>query len=114
MKWFLPGKTMLNMHINVRSIEGILPEQQTNQELDEEEDEEHEATTQKPTCNEATEHMNALRCFVDSIPEVPQQIWKTLWDMENYILQQTERTYKQSTLDNFFKKLGTICVVSML
>jgi hypothetical protein len=34
MKWFLPGKTMLNMHTKVKSIEDILSEQQTNQEAD--------------------------------------------------------------------------------
>jgi hypothetical protein len=40
-----------------QSTEDILPEQQTNQEPDEAESNEHEeAITQKPTCNEATEH----------------------------------------------------------
>jgi hypothetical protein len=76
MKWCLPGKAMLNMHINVKRIEGMLSEQQTNQEPDEEEEEEdehEEAITQKPTCNEAIEHLNALQCFVESISEVPQQ-----------------------------------------
>jgi hypothetical protein len=70
-----------------------------------EEDKHEEAIAQKPTYNEAIEHLNALQCFVESISEVPQQIWKTLWDMENYIFQQTEKNYKQSALDNFFKKL---------
>jgi hypothetical protein len=42
---------------------------------------------------------------MDSISEVTQQIWQTLWNMENYIFEQTENNYKQSTLDNFFKKL---------
>jgi DNA-binding transcriptional MerR regulator len=71
MKWFLPGKAMLNTHINLKSIKDILSEQQTNQEPD-------EAITQKLPCNEAIEHSNALQCFVESISEVPQQIWKTL------------------------------------
>jgi hypothetical protein len=31
MKWFLPGKAMLNKHINLKSIKDILSEQQTNQ-----------------------------------------------------------------------------------
>jgi hypothetical protein len=44
-----------------QSIEDILHEQQTNQEPDEAESDEHEeAITQKPTCNEATEHYNPL------------------------------------------------------
>jgi hypothetical protein len=38
MKWFLPVKAMLNMHINVKSTEDLLSEQQTNQKPDEEED----------------------------------------------------------------------------
>jgi hypothetical protein len=97
-KWFLPGKAMLNMQINVQCIEDILSEQQTNQEPDEEEDKHEEAITQKPICIKATEYLNALLCFVRFIAEVPQQIWKTL-------LQQTEKNYKQSTPDNFFKKL---------
>jgi hypothetical protein len=42
MKRFLSGKAVLNTHINVKSIEDILSEQQTNQEPDEEEDK-HEA-----------------------------------------------------------------------
>jgi hypothetical protein len=104
MKWLLPGNAILNT-ISVKIIEDILPEEQTNQEPDEEEEEiEHEAITQKPTCNKATEHLNVL-CLVERISEEPQQIWKTLWDTENYILQQTEKNYKQSRMDNFFKKL---------
>jgi hypothetical protein len=48
MKWFLPRKAMLNTHINVKSIEDILPEQHTNQEPDEEgeEDKHEEASMQ--------------------------------------------------------------------
>jgi hypothetical protein len=34
--------------------------------------------------------------------------------MENYILQQTEKNYKQPTLDNFFKKLNISCSESVL
>jgi hypothetical protein len=102
MKWFLPGNAILNM-ISVKIIEYILPEEQTNQGPYEEEVE-HEAITQKPTCNKTTEHLNVL-CLVERISEEPQQIWKTLWDTENYILQQTEKNYKQSRMDNFFKKL---------
>jgi hypothetical protein len=61
MKWLLLGKATLNTCTNVKIIEHILSLQQTGQELDEEEKEEHEeATTQKPTCNEAIEHLNAL------------------------------------------------------
>jgi protein tyrosine/serine phosphatase len=61
---FLPRKAKLNKH-NIKSIEDILSEQRTNQEPDEWEDDEHEeAITQKPACNKATEHLNALRCFV--------------------------------------------------
>jgi hypothetical protein len=33
--------------------------------------------------------------------------------MENYIFQQTEKNYKQSALDNFFKKLWIFCVLSL-
>jgi hypothetical protein len=70
-------------------IEDKISEQQTNQETDEEEEmvEHEEAITQKATCNEAIEHLNALQCFVESISEMPQQIWKTICGMENYILQ---------------------------
>jgi hypothetical protein len=32
--------------------------------------------TQKPARSEATEHVNALPCFVRSKAEVRQQIWK--------------------------------------
>jgi hypothetical protein len=109
MKWFLPGQATLNTHINVKSIEDILYEQQTNQEPDEEEDKHEEAITQKTTCNEAIEHLNALQCFV----EVPRQIWTPLWDMEKHIFQQTEKNYKQSTQENLFKKPQTLCVVSL-
>jgi hypothetical protein len=91
---------MVNMQI-VNSTEGTLSEQQTNQEPDEK----GRTNMKKPTCNEASEHLNGLRCFMESISKVPQQIWKTLWDMENYILQQTKENYKQYTLDNFLKKL---------
>jgi hypothetical protein len=48
---------------------------------DEEDKEEEEAITQKPTCNEAFEHLNALWWSVESISEVPQQMWKAIWDM---------------------------------
>jgi hypothetical protein len=67
-----------------------LSEQQTNQEPDEEEEHE-EAISQKPTCSEAIEHLIALQHSVEGISEVPQQIWETLRDMENYLLQQTEK-----------------------
>jgi formiminotetrahydrofolate cyclodeaminase len=62
MKWFLAVKTMLlNMHINIKIIEDILFQQQTNKNTEEVEDDEcEEATTRKPTCNEAIEHLNAL------------------------------------------------------
>jgi hypothetical protein len=61
-----------------RSIEDILSEQQTDQEPDNEDKAEHEeAISQKPTCNNAIEHLNALQRFVEGISEVPQQIWKT-------------------------------------
>jgi hypothetical protein len=46
---------MLNAQINVKSIEDILSEQQTNQKPDDE-DEHEEANT----CNNVTEHLNAL------------------------------------------------------
>jgi hypothetical protein len=59
MKRFLPGKAMLNIHINVTTTEDILSKQQTNQEPDKV-DKHEEAITQKPTCNKAIEHMNAL------------------------------------------------------
>jgi hypothetical protein len=66
MKWFLPGKVMLNILINVNSIEDVLSEKQTNQEADEEEEKDkHEgAITQKPMFKKAIEHFNALQCFV--------------------------------------------------
>jgi hypothetical protein len=51
---------MLNMHINIKYTEDILSEQQTNLEPEEEKDEHEEAITQKPTCNDAFEHLNAL------------------------------------------------------
>jgi hypothetical protein len=47
----LAGKAMLNIHIEVKSTEDILSEQQTNQEPDEEEDKHEEAVTQTPTYN---------------------------------------------------------------
>jgi hypothetical protein len=59
----LAGKAMLNIHIEVKSIEDILSEQQTNQEPDEEEDKHEEAVTQMPTYNKAIEHLNALQCL---------------------------------------------------
>jgi hypothetical protein len=45
-KWFLPVKAVLNTHINIKSIEDILSEQQTNQEQDEEEYEHEKANMQ--------------------------------------------------------------------
>jgi hypothetical protein len=77
MKLFLPGKGILNMHINAKTIEDTLSEQQPNQEPDEEEEEKghEEVIIQNPTCNKAIEHLNALHCFVESISELPQQIW---------------------------------------
>jgi hypothetical protein len=60
-KWFLPGNATLNTHINVKSIKGILSEQQTNQEPDERQEDKHEeAIAQKPTSNENTEQLKAL------------------------------------------------------
>jgi hypothetical protein len=38
MKWLLRGRATLYMHINVKSIEDVLSEQQTSQEPDEEEE----------------------------------------------------------------------------
>jgi hypothetical protein len=70
----------------VSSMNSTLFLYMTTKVEEEEEDEYEDAVTQKPTCIEETEHLNALRCCVESISEVPQQIWKTLWDMENYIL----------------------------
>jgi hypothetical protein len=61
MKLFLPGKGILNMNINAKTIEDTSSEQQPNQEPDEEEEKGHEeAITQNPICNKAIEHLNAL------------------------------------------------------
>jgi hypothetical protein len=61
MKWFLPGKAMLNTRNNAKCIEDTLSEQQTNQEQYEEDEDEHkEYITHKPTCNKAIERLNAL------------------------------------------------------
>jgi hypothetical protein len=87
-----PEKATLNTHINVKKVlEDLLSEHETNQEPDKEEVKYEEAIAQKPTCNQAIEYLNALQCFVQSISEVPQQICMTLWDVENYVLQQTEK-----------------------
>jgi hypothetical protein len=98
MKWLLHGRATLYMHINVKRLKIYYLSNRLikNQMRKRGEDKYEEAITQKPTCNEAIEHLNALRCFVESISDMLQQIRKTVWDMENY---------KESKLDNFFKKL---------
>jgi hypothetical protein len=58
---------------------------------------------QKLTCYEATEHLNALQQFVEGTSEVPHEIQKTFWDMENQFFNSQKKNYKQSALDNFFK-----------
>jgi hypothetical protein len=51
------GKNLANSDSDESFIN--VDDQQTNQELDKE-DEHEEAISQMPTCNKATEHLNAL------------------------------------------------------
>jgi hypothetical protein len=105
---------MLNTYIHVKSTEGILSEQQTNQESDEEEDKHEEAITQKQKYREGIEYLTALRCFMENISEVLQQVLKTLQDIGSYSCKQREKKYyKQSALDNFFKNLNFLCSESI-
>jgi hypothetical protein len=82
-----PEKATLNTHINVKKYWKIyyLSMRLIKNQI------RRKSNMKKPTCNQAIEYLNALQCFVQCISEVPQQICMTLWDMENYVLQQTEK-----------------------
>ena len=55
--------------------------------------EQDETMTQKLTCKEVIEHLIHCGIWGDTL-ELPQQVRKTTYDAENYILQQMEKNYK--------------------
>jgi hypothetical protein len=55
--------------------------------------EQDETMTQKLTCKEVIEHLIHCGIWGDTL-ELPQQVRKTTYEAENYILQQMEKNYK--------------------
>ncbi|KAJ8867101.1 hypothetical protein PR048_032963 [Dryococelus australis] len=74
-------------------------------EHEEESEDESEVAVSKPAWSDITEYVNSLKHFLAYTPVVPSHIWSSLWNLENYILLQAQKNYKQKNIVNHRKPI---------